>query len=357
MLRTFPIAAAVAAALATAAAAEDRPLGVFERAKRIDTTLPRFPAEARSQWLEGWVLASFCIGVDGKLRDPVIERSSGQKEFEREVLRTLPKWTYQPATQNGSPVEQCSVSVRISFSLQGAQYGARGAFVRKYRQASRLIEEGKLFEAGQVLDELKPSNNYESGRLAFARARVAEAAGKPAERLKHMRMALYFEDGIEKKHRGPAKRSVFALEVSQGEYAAALDRFRELMKDHGDELSVPEKLAGEQLEALVAGPKAIATPGELECRCDKENGEPLWSARLLRREFGFIDIEGEVERFEVRCETKQFAAKVAADKRWKIPPSWGDCTLFVFGAEGAKFRVVEMPEQVASVEAPAPATP
>ena len=193
-------------------------------------------------------------------------------------------------------------------------------------------------------------------RLLLAEGK-AEEAGKPAERLKHMRMALYFEDGIEKKHRGPAKRSVFALEVSQGEYAAALDRFRELMKDHGDELSVPEKLAGEQLEALVAGPKAIATPGELECRCDKENGEPLWSARLLRREFGFIDIEGEVERFEVRCETKQFAAKVAADKQWKIPPSWGDCTLFVFGAEGAKFRVVEMPEQVASVEAPAPATP
>ena len=219
-----------------------------------------------------------------------------------------------------------------------------------------MIDAAQLFEAKQQLDELKPNNNYEAGRLALARARIAESTGDSEQSLGHLRTALFVSDGLEKALLGSVQRQVFALELGQREWAAALETYDSLRSDYAGELTVPEKLAGDELIALVASDRSLSTRGELECRCDKENGDPLWSARLLRREFAFSEIAGAVDRFEVRCETRQFTGKVVADTTWKVPDSWGKCTLFVFGEEGAKFRLVELPTQIATTQ-PVPDPP
>lgn len=362
MLRRITSLRAVAGALATtvmwatSTLAGEPPVGTLTLPKPIDRRSPDYPVVASMSWQEGWVLMSYCVDETGGVHTPVIERSSGVPAFERAALRTIPSWKYEPARRDGRAVEVCQVRVRLSFSMHGMPRGARVSFAKRWKKASRLIDEAKLAEAKQILDELSAENNYESARLSLARARIAANTGDRKQELGALRMALLQPQAIEPDLRKNVKRKVFALEVSQRDWASAHETYADLAEEV-DSLSDSERRAGAQLAALVAGDQPLATDAELECRCDKSNGEPLWSARLLRREFGFSDATGKIDRFELRCTGTRFSAKFDTESAWTVPTSWGNCTLFVFGEEGAKFRLVELAPQVAASAASASPAP
>jgi TonB family protein len=50
------------------------------------------------------VKVSFIVGIDGRVRSPLILESAGPKT-DRNVLRTIRSWRYRPATCNGIPTE------------------------------------------------------------------------------------------------------------------------------------------------------------------------------------------------------------------------------------------------------------
>lgn len=315
-----------------------------------------YPMSAAAHWKEGWVVVSFCIDATGKVHTPVIERSSGAPEFERAALKALPGWIYEPARRDGQAIETCRVSVRLTFGMEGIPLGARRSYATRWKAASRLIDEGKVSEAKTIVDALTAENNYESARIALIRARIAANTGDTKQQLADLRAALWQPKSLEPPVRRNVRRQIFALELQHRDWAAAHDTYRDLADDV-DKLSEAETRAGDQLAALVTGDQALATDAELECRCDKANGEPIWSARLLRREFGFSDATGKIDRFELRCTGTRFSAKFDTESAWTVPASWGDCTLFVFGEEGAKFRLVELAPQVAASAAPATPAP
>lgn len=70
----------------------------------------RYPPKAIEEGIEGRVVIKVIINEEGRITDPVVERSAS-KELDAEALRvvkTLPNW--KPARQNGKPV---SVYYRI----------------------------------------------------------------------------------------------------------------------------------------------------------------------------------------------------------------------------------------------------
>ncbi len=69
----------------------------------------------------------------------------------------------------------------------------------------------------------------------------------------------------------------------------------------------------------------------------------VWGHRLLRRMPGIQEIEGELDRVELRCKWKRVTAKPGEGKAWRIPEAWGTCDVFVFGEPGASFKLVEHP--------------
>ena len=355
-LRSLPalIALALSSLCAPAFAEGELQLGTLVNATPIERHNPSYPVSAAEQLKEGWVFISFCIDVQGNVHTPVIERSSGVPEFERASLKAILRWKYAPARLNGEPVEQCQASFRLQFSMRGLGLGARPAFTHQWKAASRLINEANLAEAKLALDALIPHNNYESAYLAVARARVAENTGDVKQQLSDLRTALMQSESMEKSLRRSVRRRVFALELQQSDWAAAHETYAALA-DQVDELSESEKNAGAKLAALVTGDTTLATHGELECRCDKANGAPLWSAPLLRREFTFSETSGKIDQIELRCLRHRFSAVFEANKGWRVPEAWGQCTLYVFGEEGAKFKLVEMAPQVAAAEGAASA--
>jgi len=64
----------------------------------------------------------------------------------------------------------------------------------------------------------------------------------------------------------------------------------------------------------------------------------------VRRDFSFAEVNGNVERFEARCESHSLGAPVATGTRWSLPAEWGSCRIFVFGEDAATFDLIEYRE-------------
>jgi TonB family protein len=66
---------------------------------------PRYPQPEADAGVEGWVVVSYVVKPDGTVGETIIEDSSGRKTFEKETLKSMKDWRYEPATMNGEPIE------------------------------------------------------------------------------------------------------------------------------------------------------------------------------------------------------------------------------------------------------------
>lgn len=76
---------------------------------------PTYPISARRSGVEGTVVATLVVGVDGTVTDARIIRGVSP-DIDRETLDAVRQWTYQPALMDERPVSVYSV-VQLSFSL------------------------------------------------------------------------------------------------------------------------------------------------------------------------------------------------------------------------------------------------
>lgn len=63
----------------------------------LEAVAPLYPLSARERGQEGWVELSFIVSADGRVLDPIVERSSGQAVFERAALDAATRLLYSAA--------------------------------------------------------------------------------------------------------------------------------------------------------------------------------------------------------------------------------------------------------------------
>lgn len=78
---------------------------------------PRYPAKAKKRGLEGEVVLSFTIDPTGRPIDISIVSATPKRVFEREAIRALKKWKYQPKVVGGKAVAQVGQTVKVEFEL------------------------------------------------------------------------------------------------------------------------------------------------------------------------------------------------------------------------------------------------
>ena len=81
------------------------------------TPVPRYPAEARQQGLEGVVVLNVLVRSDGRVEEARVAASSGAAVLDEVALDAVRKWTFVPATQGGHPVESV-IEVPVKFALK-----------------------------------------------------------------------------------------------------------------------------------------------------------------------------------------------------------------------------------------------
>jgi len=317
-------------------------------AKRISRASPQYPEREARKGVEGWVDVSFVISPEGVVDDLIVDASSGRKTFENETLRSVRKWRYEPATLDGKPVEQCHTKVRIIFALEHkrTKRGARSRFKKEYAKASAFLEQGELEEAKQTIDEIEKEHVttlYESSRVWILRAMVSEKEGDTSKQLDSLTRAISGENVyVEKNVYLGALSKTLGLELDLKHYADALgtiERLKKLDLDDGmakrlDQLKI-------EIEAIRADERVIAIDATIGESREEHDGAGTWRHTLLRRTTGIEDISGTLERVELRCEWHRVKAKPAKDRAWRIPPEWGDCSIYVIGEPGSTFQLLE----------------
>lgn len=67
---------------------------------------PPYPKEAARYDWQGTVILVFLVGVDGKVKETKVERSSGHQVLDEQAIKYLSACEYfKPGTINGKPVE------------------------------------------------------------------------------------------------------------------------------------------------------------------------------------------------------------------------------------------------------------
>ncbi|WP_423187022.1 energy transducer TonB [Alishewanella sp. d11] len=79
---------------------------------------PRFPLEAARQGISGWVKLAYSIDETGSVIDISIIEAEPKNIFDKEAIRALRRWKYQPQLVEGQPVKQTNLQVQLDFQLQ-----------------------------------------------------------------------------------------------------------------------------------------------------------------------------------------------------------------------------------------------
>ena len=103
---------------ASAEATDENSMHRGVSAKPVKRTPPSYPRAELVRNQQGWVQLSYVVTPEGEVIDPVVEDSSGSRLFERAALRTVRQWSYEPATWDEQPVQQCQTKVMITFALE-----------------------------------------------------------------------------------------------------------------------------------------------------------------------------------------------------------------------------------------------
>ncbi len=140
--------------------------------------------------------------------------------------------------------------------------------------------------------------------------------------------------------------TMLSFELKLSQYSAALETY-DVLKKYPDALEENKQLvaAVSQLRDHIQRNKILAVPGEISANGGLMAG---WSYHLLRREFAFDVIRGELQNLALRCDWTAFTDEITLDVAWQIPDSWGKCQLFVNGAVGSTFRLFEYPAEMDS---------
>jgi protein TonB len=304
---------------------------------------PEYPSEALHRGQEGWVEFSFVLQADGTARDIVVVDSSGLASFEQAGLAALQQWRWAPPTVDGVPVEQSGLHTRINFRLDPPQTGARLSFVKKYKDAMQRIDARDIAGADARIAALEAEplfNLYEDAWFWLLKSAQSRAHEDPRAELIYLRRAApREEDFLPREYRVQALGREFVLEVQQGHYADALQTWERVRKIDGDDaLGATLQPVATQVGALLEGAKAIAVEGTIPA------GKAGWNYRLARHEFALDNVDGAIAGIDLRCDAQARELDWQADVTWKLPAAWGCCRVYVRGAEGTRFRLLEYPD-------------
>ena len=311
----------------------------------LEQTEPGYPGNRVRRGQEGWVRMSYVVTPDGRAIDPIILDSSGGGGFEVEAHRILPEWRFEPGD-----TELPYNIVNIRSEIDRGRDAATSKFIRRTRRILTHLHNEEVEQARRQTDaayNIGGWNLFESTMLWLVMGRVDGVEENNAGKLEYYSRALEMGNSavIPRDDRIDLLEKIFLLQSHFQQYAAALATRERLEKTSGSEAAMErtaEPAAKMQLE--ITGDKVTAAQATIFNPCDCDEGEPLWHYVPARRIFSFANMNGDVERFEARCEGQRISGTVEPGKSWTLAPEWGFCRVVVFGNDGATFDFLEHPQ-------------
>lgn len=361
-------------ALAPLAAVAQSSHAAAKRAKYVPAEVikkyaPSYPEREALSRREGWVLLSYIVSTNGRVKDVMIEDSTGNKDFEREAVRTAETWRYKPAMLNGKPVEQSMTRTRMTFVMGDSPKGARPSFFSSFVHAQKAIHAGKLGSAEKMLDgpELTDRENlYEDAWFWWLKYEYLIAAGHstPDQLMDCLHKAVSYQEGdLSEPKSVPKSRKVdynylprnvfvaaaahlFVLQAQTLDLSGAMRTFNMLSRSafaRGADRVYPTvmkqlKPVYAKIKSLVGSDRVLDMNGHIGEHND-------WVHQLVRRSFSLGKINGHLAALEVRCKRGTEIFSATDSETFTIPESWGECSVYLKGDAGTTFTLYQYPKK------------
>ncbi len=113
--RTFTLAQSSVVIDELSSGAGDQASSTPVRAVKI--VPPEYPGRARARGIEGYAIVGLTVNARGEVKDPVILESSPERVFERNSLKAIAEFRFEPRTENGMAVDTNDVNYCFNFVL------------------------------------------------------------------------------------------------------------------------------------------------------------------------------------------------------------------------------------------------
>lgn len=313
------------------------PVELYQGPKILKSRKPKYPVNQIHANEEGWVVMQYMVDTAGKPYEISVVDSVGSNEFAKAATKALQRFTFQPATIDGQPIDAGNHH-KVTFSLAGGTPGAKSHFVRKFRKLSKAIAASDKVEADALFAELNITNLYEDAFYNYLRISYYAKWGTPRQSLAAVRRAVAHEKS-DTYLRGTqyltALQAQFALEVQLSDFAAAEATAALLLEHEKDETR------------LAVVKNAMKQIGELrhtdeKFRLTANLGERTsWWFGLFRNNFQVSVVEGKISELKLRCRKGYVFFRYDPELEYTIPEDRMPCRLEVLGDPGTEFSIVQ----------------
>lgn len=317
------------------ALSEAIPLEVYREPEIKRNKLPQYPTSEIYQGKDGWVFVNLMVSPEGKPYELTVAESSGNKAFEKSALEAVSRWTYEPATLQGKPVDSAS-TVKITFRLSDKP-GASSAFITAYKAAVKAVQSKDRSAADAAMNTMSAQNLYEHAYAGLAEYQYAVEWGTQAEQLSALSRAIAQENQavfLPKAAYKAALRQIFPLQINQRHFKAALKTWERLQKveDDSDTLA-PYKALVDKILILQKDEASFSVSGNLK--------NSSWSHSLLKRNFHINVTSGHVAQLKLRCQRQYVSFAFDPELQYRVADGAGDCWLEVIGDPDTAFDLVQ----------------
>lgn len=299
----------------------------------------RYPIRQQNKGKEGWVLLNFMVDPQGKPYDVSVFDSSDEQDFEKEAIRAVRKWTYEPAVLQGQPIDAGSQAF-IKFGFEGVP-GAGRYFVLRYKRLQKYIAAGRLDEAATIFEDLRSidRNLYEEAFFHLARYSYQLALGGGDRQLyDSLKRATAMDNNagfLPDALLTNVLISKLQLELRLNElvfavYTVKVLRARELEDDLREFV---DGVQAQIVEFRKAG-KSFVTQGIVRVGNRSAHG-------LLYNQFSFRDVEGDIAELRLHCRRGYVGFIYQSDISYKVEDDLRSCTLHLIGTPGTTYSLVQ----------------
>ena len=319
-----------------------RHLATIEEPIPIKRINPKYPLNAAKQGRSGWARFSFIIEADGSVSNIVKIDSSGSRDFERESIKAIKQWKYEPAIMDGKLIQRCVNTIQMDFRMGNkadAESGVRRKFSKKYRMAIEALEQQDYAKVEDLIDQMSTMRNRHAAEHNFlqtVKAAYFGQKGDKAKQLEHLsEIRFSYSSRKSKQHQHSVLHQKFALALELNQVKVAFNTYTALMAlDVSQEYKQAYKEAIEELASIVESEQDIIVQNYID-------DAPFTVHALVRNAFSFHNVTGELDKIEVRCNSRYHVYSVNEQSTWQLPQDWSDCMLYIYGKKDTRFTLVE----------------
>mgnify|MGYP000446618532 CR=1 FL=1 len=308
----------------------------------IKRVSPKYPTNAARNKREGWAKLSFVIEKDGSVSNVLVNETSGSRDFAKSAKAAILKWQYQPAFENGEPIQQCVNAVQMEFNmLNGGEKGVSRRFMSKYKKILAALKDKDYQQVELLLSEFskfKKMHLSENNYLHLLGADYAKAINDSELQLFHLyRVKLDSGNNSSESEKLATLNDIFQLEISLNKIRSAVKTYESLI-----ELKAAKPYLKQFKNIMIQLDEYIRSDKDVTIKADIKDND-YWYADLIRNEFSLTNIKGSLNKLDVRCANKRHVYTVKENNTWKLPSSWQKCSIFVYGEDNTTFDLVEHP--------------